>query len=463
MLIIQLGNKMKKLNSLSLLSVLLLNSTFLLAEDIAENEVDEKLRDRAHSVREVVQNVLKNEAKEISETKSFRNMFDDAKVTGQLELMYSGYEVKNDVNPYATAIGGHILYELAQYNGFNGGVEFSTTHNINFLSGNGDKKNTFISSEDESYTQMTQAFINYNYSGLNLRFGRQVIDTPLADSDDYRIINNTFEALIATYEIDDFSFMLGYLDRWQGTDAGLDIDNAWQDTGNDGTYFGGITYTCTSVGSCIDINAWYYDMSETDANTNTLGINVANKSSYFDISHHLKISEDYFLHSNAQYLNQSEEDSSGIESDIYGFMFEFVVEENLGFSVAYNKSEKQSDKGSFSGFGGGTLYTNMDNMILDNITQDRDARAIVAGVSFQVGDFSFLYAYGDFDGDADSANQKEHVVEQNIGVEYNPTENLTLGAICVISDDKENTGVTAYPMYTSGDFENYRLVAAYSF
>jgi len=453
---------MKNFNIPYLLISLLLSSTFLFAEEVE----DKKLRDRGHSVKQVIQNVLKNEPKEVEQTNTLRNMFENGKVTGQLELIYSGHEIDNDSNPYATAIGGHLLYELAKYNGFNAGVEFSTSHNINALSGDGDKTNTFMSSSDESYTEMTQAFANYEYSGLNIRLGRQVIDTPLADSDDYRIINNTFEAVIATYEINDFSFILGYLDRWQGTDAGLDIDNPWQDTGENGTYFGGVTFTCSDTQSCLDINAWYYDMSKSES-ANTATGNIANTSAYFDISHHLKIGENYFLHSSVQYLNQSEKDNSGIDSSIYGFMFEFVVYEDLGFSIAYNKSEKKSGKGSFTGFGGGTLYTNMDNMIIDNITADRDAKSFVAGITYSMGDFSFLYAYGDFDGDEDSTGQKEHVVEQNIGIEYTPTENLTLGAIYTINDDKENTGSPSYGFAgttgTAGDFENYRLIAAYSF
>ena len=103
----------------------------------------------------------------------------------------------------------------------------------------------------------------------------------------------------------------------------------------------------------------------------------------------------------------------------------------------------------------------MDNMVLDNITQDRDAQAIVAGLTYRFNDFGFLYAYADFSGDADSSGQKEHIIEQNIGIEYTPTDKLTFAALCTINDDKENTGNGAY--YTDGDFKNYRLIVAYSF
>lgn len=103
----------------------------------------------------------------------------------------------------------------------------------------------------------------------------------------------------------------------------------------------------------------------------------------------------------------------------------------------------------------------MDNMIIDNITQDRDARAIVAGITYGMGDVGFMYAYGDFKGKADSSGQKEHIIEQNIGIEYTPTEEFILALIVTKDDDKEDTGSAVY--FNNGDFINYRVVAAYNF
>jgi hypothetical protein len=424
----------------------------LIAEDL------QNLKDREHSVSKVVQNVMKYEVKKVTEVDKFQHMFSDGKVSGQLEMIYSGFNVKNDVDPYATTLGGHLLYELADYNGFNAGVEFTTAHNINFASGDNDdgKLDPELASADGSYTEATQAFLNYKYDGLNVKVGRQLVDTPLADSDDRRIVYNTFEAAVMTYEQNDFSFMLGFLDRWQGVDVGLDVNNPWQDVGDDGVYFTGLSYSV----DLFDASVWYYDMSEDKAGTSAIG-NVANKSIYADISFHMLLSQDYALHTSVQYLNQNEEKNSGIEASVYGAMVEFVIKKDLVFSVAYNQSEKHSGKEVFSGYGGGTLYTNMDKTLLTDISADRDARAVVVGVTYGIENFNFLYAYGDFDGDADSSGQKEYIVEQNIGIEYNPNDNFTIGAIVNISDDKEDTGSAAY--FNNGDYENYRLVATYSF
>ncbi len=393
---------------------------------------------------------------EVKTVNSVGDMFAQGKVSGQIETIYSAHDEDNGHSPYSTALGGQLKYELSQYKGFTAGAEFTTSHDINIATGSEARHNTFISSADGSYTQLSQAYLDYGYGDLGLRVGRQLIDTPLADSDDYRIIDNTFEAAIARYSISDFSFLAGYLARWQGTDAGLDTQNPWQDTGKDGTYLASVSYERDS----LNASAWYYDIS--DASTgNTATGNVANKSYYIDASISLAITDDNTLGLSAQYLQQDESDASGIESNICGLMAEVDLLEELSVTAAYNYSSKHTGKQSFFGFGGGTLFTSMDNMILDVITLDREARAIMAGISYTYSDLAFSYAYGDFDGDADTSGQKEHVIEQNIVLDYTLNDKLIISGIVVISDDKEDTGSPAY--YDDGDFVNYRLSLVYGF
>jgi len=76
-------------------------------------------------------------------------------------------------------------------------------------------------------------------------------------------------------------------------------------------------------------------------------------------------------------------------------------------------------------------------MILDNFTQDRDVTATVASISYVLGTFHMLYAYGDFKGDADGLDVKEHLIEQNIGAEYHFNNEFTSSIIYVIDDYKE--------------------------
>ena len=408
-------------------------------------------RDRKQSVKELIGGVAKSDQKEITVVDKFRHMFEDGKVTGQIRSMYMGYDEKNSNNRDATAIGGMLKYELASFNGFGGGVAFRTSNDITALSGEGADHNNELSGDSKSYNQLSQAYLSYKYDAFTLKAGRQVLDIPLADSDDIRMIPNSFNAYVLAYKADSFEIKGGYFDRWQGSDAGLD-DN-WVKTGKNGTLFGGIIYD----GEIFEANGWMYGFSNASQSAIVDGADAnGNNSYYVDFGAHYHINKDIHIHGVAQYLKQNERDNSGVSSEIYGLMGEFVIKD-LTLNVAYNDAKHQAGKHSFSGYGGGYLFTNMDAMILDEITEDRRAYAWVGGLNYALGDVNFLYAYGDFKGDADSAGVKAHITEQNIGLEYNHSEELTIATLYVIDRNKEDS--------SSEDFnnDNFRILVTYNF
>ena len=99
----------------------------------------------------------------------------------------------------------------------------------------------------------------------------------------------------------------------------------------------------------------------------------------------------------------------------------------------------------------------MDTMILDEITQDREAEALVFGLVYDVNHWSFLYAYGDFKGDTNSNGVKVHIAEQDFGIEYNVRDNFVLAAIFVIQEDKLSA------VKTSNDWNRFQVMAKYNF
>ena len=434
---------MQKKISTTLLSTLLLGSSLYGAAE--EN------RDRKQSVQQLIQEVAKTDQKEVSIVDEFRHMFADGKVTGQIRSMYMGYDEKNTIDNYATAVGGMLKYELAEFKGFGGGVAFRTTNDIAYLSGDDEKRNVELSGEQKSYNQLTQAYLSYRYEKLLLKAGRQIFDTPLADSDDIRMVPNSFEAYTALYEGDGFSVMLGHFDRWQGVDVGL--ESKWVKTGKDGANFGGLVYD----GEIFEANGWFYNFSNASQSDIAQGADAnGNNSYYLDMGAHYHFNKDIYAHAVVQYLKQNELDESGVVAEIYGATAELVIK-GLGLNIGYNESTKKAGKHSFSGYGGGYLFTSMDAMILDEITEDRRAYAWVGGVSYALGEVNFLYAYGDFSGDADSTGAKAHITEQNIGCEYTHNDELTVAALYVIDKNKE------YPQSQDFNNDNFRLLVAYNF
>lgn len=402
-----------------------------------------------HSVRDLM--AKESVEVEVTTVDKLKKMFKKAKISGDLRSIYSRFYNKNESDRYATAVGGSFKYELAEFNGFNAATTFRTTNKLNFASGDGENFNPDLTGSKGSSNELSEAYVNYEYKGLNLRAGRQVIDTPLADSDDIRMAPDSFYGYTGSYEADTFSVMLGHLRQWQGYDAGL--DKGWVKTGKNGVNFFGLTYSK----KMIDSSMWYYNMSNASDTDILNGADEnGNNSFYTDLSGHFDIKQDFLLHLNVQYLHQSELDGSNVKANIYGGLAEVLVD---GFSLglAYNKSIRQKAKHSFSGYGGGTLYTSMDTMILDEITNDRDAQAAVASLSYQFLDCNFLYAYGEFKGDADSLGVKEHIAAHNIVVQYTTKKGLTLGSVYIHHKNKEDSMNTFY------NGSNFRVFASYNF
>ncbi len=414
-------------------------ATLLILGVLANADGISEKRERIHSVRKVVDSVGKLENKEVSMTDTIKSMFSDGKVSGQVRTIYAGYRQKKVGvdDTYATAIGGILKYELAELKGFNAGVAFYTSHDISFATGSGVNQNNELSSTSGKYTDMSEAYLNYKHKNLNIRVGRQSLDTPLADSDDIRMIQNSFNAYILSYNYEGFDFIGGHLNSWQGVDAGL--ESGWQDIGSHGANFGGISYN-----DGLELGVWYYNI--------TGELNAV----YLEFGGNYEINNDVQIHAMTQYLNEKELDKSGFGADIYGAMFELVVND-IGFNIAYNRANKKAGLESFSGFGGGTLYTSMDTMIINDITKDREANALVSGISYTFDDFNLLYAYGDFQGKADSLNVKEHIVEQDMGFEYNFNDRFLASAIYVVSQDKENS------VKTSNDWDRFQVMLNYNF
>jgi hypothetical protein len=434
---------MNRAIELGLVAILMLSTNTLAAEN--------KNRTTEHSIRDTISNVTAVKIKKVTMVDKLQNMFIKGKVTGNIRSLYSVFENKNDVNTYATAAGGSLKYELGELYGFNAGTTMRTTNDIGLVSGSDKKRNEDLSGAKATGTQLSEVYVNYRYEGIQFRAGRQIINTPLADSDDIRMTPDTFEAYVATYKQNGFSLMVAHLNSWQGYDAGL--ENGWVKTGKDGVNLGGLTYS----NKFIDTSVWYYNISNASSSDIASGADEnGNNSVYADISGHFNIEKNLFLHLNLQYLKQNELDGSNVKANIYGTMAQ-VIFDDLSVSIAYNKSIKQKGKNSFSGFGGGTLYTSMDTMILDEITEDRDAQATVGSLSYPVFDVNLLYAYGDFVGNANSSGTKEHIIAQNIGAEYTTENDLTLGAIFVMHQNKEDSTSTFY------NDNNFRILASYNF
>ena len=373
---------------------------------------------------------------------NFEQMFSKGELTSQVRSIYIGYDQKKtgENNTYATAFGGMLKYELASFNGFNVAIAVTGSQDIGFATGDANqyKQNTELSSSKGSYLEVSEAYINYKNNGFNIRLGRQMVETPLADTDDTRMIPNTFEAYMLTYESNKLLFTLGNLQKWQG--AGVNLNDNWIDVEASGISMIGLSYD-----HFLKFNVWYYDIQK---------LNYESGASYFELGY--KFEEKLSLQALVQYLHQSEKKNSEIQADIYGAILKLTVD-NIDTYVAYNKAKKHIGKRSFSGIGGGSLYTNMDTMLLDELADDRDASALVFGIEYNLNNLKLQYVYGDFKGKQNSVGNTMYIVEQNFGFEYTLDNAFNLVAIYVKEEDKQSS------IKTINDWDRVQLMITYDF
>ncbi|CAA6825478.1 MAG: FIG01144323: hypothetical protein [uncultured Sulfurovum sp.] len=128
--------------------------------------------------------------------------FKDGKTSGQIRAFYVDrtYEGNLENNRNSLAVSGNLGFETAALNGISAGVRFYTTHGIDIHSGGRSSANydPSLYGDDfiNSYSMVGEAFFNYKNNNTNLKIGRQKLDTPLAGSDDARMLPNLFEAVV---------------------------------------------------------------------------------------------------------------------------------------------------------------------------------------------------------------------------------------------------------------------------
>jgi imipenem/basic amino acid-specific outer membrane pore len=133
------------------------------------------------------------------------SMFSEGKVSGQIRefsisrsLDYTNPATK-DYTRTAHAVGGKLKYETADLMGVSLGTAFYTTNGFG-LGGNKATNTevdpTLLGKDNDGYSILGEAYLQYKYGNTTFKGGRQKLDTPLAGSDDARMLPNLFEAYV---------------------------------------------------------------------------------------------------------------------------------------------------------------------------------------------------------------------------------------------------------------------------
>lgn len=154
-------------------------------------------------------------------------MFSEGKASGQIREFsisraYKYTDSSKDYTRTANAVGGYLKYETASLEGLSLGTAFYTTNGFG-LGGNKainkEVDHTLLGKDNEGYSIVGEAYLQYKYGNTTFKGGRQKLDTPLAGTDDARMIPNLFEAyVLSNTDITNTTLLLAHVTKFaQGT------------------------------------------------------------------------------------------------------------------------------------------------------------------------------------------------------------------------------------------------------
>jgi len=149
-------------------------------------------------------------------------MFKEGKASGQIRFFHVNRDYDPGVHRDATAIGGNLKYETGSWNGVSAGAAFYVTNGLFIRDNratNTEVDPTLLGKNNDSYTMLGEAYLQYKNGNTVVKGGRQKIDTPLAGTDDARMVPNLFEAYVLTNtDIKATTLTVGHLTKFaQGT------------------------------------------------------------------------------------------------------------------------------------------------------------------------------------------------------------------------------------------------------
>lgn len=138
----------------------------------------------------------------VNAAEDLSSMFGEGKASGQIrEFSISRTIDVSDNSGYtrkANAVGGYLKYETAAFKGLTLGTAFYTTNGFGLNNVETSKYTdpTLLGKNNEDYTMLGEAYLQYKFDNTTFKAGRQKLDTPLAGSDDARMLPNLFEAYV---------------------------------------------------------------------------------------------------------------------------------------------------------------------------------------------------------------------------------------------------------------------------
>ncbi len=368
---------------------------------------------------------------------------------GQLRTGYITFKEDGSERKSSFALGGHYHFDSKRWNGLEIGLSAYTVLNLGINQNPNHANPDFFDAEGKSFIQLTEAYLDGKWGSTEIKLGRQILDTPHADSDDIRMIPNYFEAYtITNNDIGNLTLSAGLIEKMAGWENGVD-SRKFVDVGEtlgsgkiDGIYYASALYEGIEN---LSLSLWYYRYTD-----------IADVI-YAEAGYAIAFSEQTSLTLGLQYDGSSQTGAALLgeqDANTYGASIEFA-EESLGLHIlaAYNRDTGNTGATGLS-LGGGPFFTSMEDQTLDAIGSAGEAWMLGAGYHFKTIGIEGLnagIAYGNFTADDASLYETREI---DAVVEYRPNEMFALTFAYANIKDK---------IKPDGDYDQFRMLANYNF
>lgn len=192
----------------------------------------------------------------------------NGKVSGHVRAYNFLQDSKVGIDKQAFSLGGKLHAENGSIYGFNAGLTFYVSDDMNLVSKKTYKRNTNYkdySTSDADIAVLGESYINYSGYSFNLRTGAQEVVTPFATTSDSQMMPVTYTGHVLNYSgVENLKLTAALLNKIKFRNTGTfknigsyAMANA-SGSSTDGVIVGGADYTTKQ----IKASAYYYGMDD---------------------------------------------------------------------------------------------------------------------------------------------------------------------------------------------------------
>lgn len=272
-------------------------------------------------------------------------------VRGGLIAVENELENESTQRLYSTAIAGSVGIETDILHNISGRAALFTTQELT-----NNELTDYFGSDGKGYSLLGEALLQLNINNTKVKVGRFNFDSPHLDTDDIRMVHNTFSGLALTNtDIKDTEIVFAHIDKW----AGFDSDQPQKFTRinkSKGINVAGVTYQGIAN---TTVQSWGY-----------FGEDLLTLL-YVEATYE---GENYAL--GAQFGRQLDKtyDKSGAGGDVAGVTASYNMKDFI-VNAAFNKVSGIV----INGFGGGPYFTSSEDHTIEGV---KDQEAVAVGVEY---------------------------------------------------------------------------------